>query len=119
MLSDVRRHGDRIPRDAAAARALVKNIAGADLAGFDVTGVRIPFGDQTLGEGYLHGKSGLTWGIEIEDGSFHAGVPLRLPLKLASRRCSTKSGRSVDPFCGSHFMAWPSLPAMEVKVPHS
>src|ERR1700685_106230 len=93
MLSDVRRHGDRIPRDAAAAVALVEKIGSADLAGFDVTGVRIPFGDQTLGEGYLHGKSGLTWGIEIEDGSFHADCAAEARLEIGFAKVFDEIGK--------------------------
>src|SRR5256885_6316435 len=46
-------------------------------------------------------------------------VPRRPRLKPALRKCSTKPGRSVDPVRGSHSTAWPSLPAMDVKVPHS
>ena len=46
-------------------------------------------------------------------------VPRRPPLKLGSRRCSTKLGRSVEPVSGSQSMGRPSLAEIEVKVPHS
>src|ERR1700674_4973582 len=46
-------------------------------------------------------------------------VPLSPNLKLAPRKYSTNPGRSVDPVSGSHRTACPSLPAMDVNVPHS
>src|SRR5260370_21037190 len=46
-------------------------------------------------------------------------VPRNPSLKPASRKCSTNEGRSVDPASGDHSTALPSLPAIEVKVPHS
>jgi len=46
-------------------------------------------------------------------------VPRNPTLNSAVRKCFTKRGRSVDPFCGSHSTAWPLRPAIEVKVPHS
>lgn len=46
-------------------------------------------------------------------------VPRRPSLKPVLRKCSTKQGRSVDPVSGDHTTALPSLPAMDVKVPHS
>src|SRR5882724_6588177 len=46
-------------------------------------------------------------------------VPRNPSLKSAVRKCFTKRGRSVDPFCGSHCTAWPLRSAIEVNVPHS
>src|SRR5258708_7798425 len=46
-------------------------------------------------------------------------VPRNASLKSSVRKCFTKRGRSVDPFCGSHCTAWPLRSAIEVNVPHS
>src|SRR5438874_9586866 len=46
-------------------------------------------------------------------------VPLKPTLNPVKLKCSTKLGRSLGPFRGSHSTAWPVSPAIEVKVPHS
>src|SRR6266851_4241714 len=46
-------------------------------------------------------------------------VPPSPTLKPVPRKCSTKFGRSLGLFKGSHSTAWPVSPAIDVKVPHS
>src|SRR6202021_813520 len=51
---------------------------------FDALGVRIPFGDEALREGNVHGESGCVVGIEIENGSLHADGAANAGLKIGS-----------------------------------
>src|SRR6266481_7197162 len=46
-------------------------------------------------------------------------VPRSPSLNPALRKCSTNSGKSVEPVSGDHSTACPFSPAIEVNVPHS